>query len=271
MDRDERLELLLSRANIRGFTPKDIPGSGGRPILTAHDIYMAMAMKELSMAAGEIGVAVYMQDPLASIQIRRRGQELIAAMFKRENWNAQQPYQMMVNAEWRGGILTRAQALAKKEYLGSILITTMTNLALNEIINPGLCEPCKGRGTQLNESTTSVCHKCEGKGKRSFIDLNDRLASIAEIFGMRANDMPAYRWFSNTCAKCNGAGRHQVRFTCQTCGGSGKVKYSQRFIANTCQINESTWCKTWQQRYVRIVAVFERYLDEFERHLLDTC
>jgi chaperone protein DnaJ len=79
---------------------------------------------------------------------------------------------------------------------------TGTERALS-ITKPGVCPTCKGKGQQ---GPVGKCPTCDGSGRAR--------RSVGGVF------------FSGACPTCNGTGR--AAKICETCGGEGRVKTTQR-------------------------------------------
>lgn len=274
-DHPSRIERLLSRANIHGVTPRDIPGSA-LAALRPEDVYAAMGVGRLSRPAGELGLAVYMHDPLAMIFACTQGAAAIRDLFEREGWPFDKPYRNQVNDDIRAGLLTREQGEARKVALAQRLPATLAQVALNDVMQGGRCSTCKGIGSLIEAQKRGqlgdrgLCRHCGGAGATWEQGIDQRLGYIARQFGDM--DIPAYKQFELNCTHCHGAGSVPTRSVCSACHGQGTLTpKSQRHIAAVCQIKETTWCQTWQPRYRRILLIYYGWLTEFEDHLRQRC
>jgi len=76
---------------------------------------------------------------------------------------------------------------------------------------------------------------------------------------------------NGNCITCNGSGRTRDYRTCANCKGTGKKPWPENYKADFCFIEYETWRVTWSARYNQVFLMFQGWLTEFERHLIQYC
>lgn len=59
------------------------------------------------------------------------------------------------------------------------------------------------------------------------------------------------------CPSCRGTGANRLGRRCKLCRGSGNRKVTERQRARLLDVPQSTWERTWQRRYHRVLSHFE--------------